>query len=138
MNKINLVEHHVSLNNAKMAPRKARAFREILIKRNARLAMDQLNLEIGTDTATTIAKLLKSGIAGLKLKNKEADEKNIFVSRFLVNEGLKMKRQFIRSRGKATRYMKQNSQIHVYLAINKIEDVKTEDKKVKESNGTES
>lgn len=108
-------EHHVSLKNAKMTPRKARLLREVIVNKKATDAIAQLKFAIGTGHAKIIAKLIASGVAGLKLKDKEATDENIYISRYFVNEGTKMKRQFSKSRGRTTPFIKRRSKINLYL-----------------------
>lgn len=108
-------EHRVSLENAKMTPRKAMALREPIINKKASDAISQLKFAVDTGHAKVIAKLIASGVAGLKLKDKEATDENIYISRYFVNEGTKMKRQFSKSRGRTTPFIKRRSRINIYL-----------------------
>ena len=112
------------LNNARVAPRKARLTRGIIVGLSASDALAQLSFSQTKASAIT-HKILKSAIANAENNNEMAKD-NLRVKELLVNEGIKFKRHQPVSRGMAHPYVKRNSNITVIL-----EEIVSTTKKVK-------
>lgn len=101
------------LNNARIAPRKARLVRGLIIGLPVTDALAQLSFSQSKAAGIT-HKLLKSAIANAE-HNNEIEKDNIRVKEILVNEGIKFKRHQPVSRGMAHPFVKRNSNITVIL-----------------------
>lgn len=112
------------LNNARIAPRKARLTRGIIIGLSASDALVQLSFSQSKASLIT-HKLLKSAIANAE-NNNEIPKDNLRIKELLVNEGIKFKRHQPVSRGMAHPFVKRNSNITVIL-----EEIVQTTKKVK-------
>jgi len=75
--------------------------------------------------ALPILKLLKQAIANAK-NSFQVDENNLYISKIIVNEGIKLKRQFPRARGRADIIMKKTS--HITLVLDEIDKSKKKKK----------
>ena len=73
-------------------------------------------------------KLLKQAIANAK-HNFQLDESNLYISKILVDEGPKLKRQMPRARGIAYEIQKRTS--HIILVLDEIEKKPKETKEIK-------
>jgi large subunit ribosomal protein L22 len=94
------------------APRKVRAVLDMIRKKNALSALEQLEF-VQRGPAKDIATLLKSGIAAAKLK--DADENKLIVKAAMANEGPSLKRRWLRAKGQATMIKKTMS--HVIITV---------------------
>ncbi|MFQ3619831.1 MAG: 50S ribosomal protein L22 [Spirochaetales bacterium] len=65
--------------------------------------------------ARFIAKVLKSAVANALYQNKKLDEDMLYIKELLVNEGPRMKRMWIRGRGRADILLKRMSHIKVVV-----------------------
>lgn len=128
-------ERKFFLKNARITPRKARELKELLVGQDVSFLLAQLKA-LGTERAKIIAKLIASGAASIRNEKKEKiEDEEIFVSRYIVEEGMKLKRQLVRSRGRAAPLLKRRSHLHIYLTT---KDNKGKQGRTKEKNGTKS
>lgn len=137
----------VTLRNQKVSPRKGQLLMTLIRGMKAQKALDQLSFNC-KKSAKLANSLLKSAISAAKEKDYKAED--LFISESVCQEGPKMKRFFIRARGRSTSYFKRSS--HLKISLSKIEisdskkDKKIEAKKEKapqiskkeSSNGTKS
>jgi len=119
----------VNLREQNVSPKKARLVMNMIRMRPATRALEILQTT-NKKSADLALSLLKSGIDAAK--KKDFKEEELVVCESLVNEGRKMKRMFIRARGRSTGYVKKMS--HFKISLGKISDFKKEDKKVNKKN----
>lgn len=122
----------VTLREQQVSPKKARLVMNLIRNKKADQALSILD-NLNKKTASYALALLKSGIDAAKAKDFKTED--LFVSESLVQEGRKMKRIFIRARGRSSRYMKRSS--HLKLSLAKIDDKAPEVKKAKKSEKVE-
>jgi large subunit ribosomal protein L22 len=113
------------LNYLRIAPRKVRLVADLIRGKSVEEAKTILNFTIKKSTKD-LSKLLKSAIANAK-NNFQLEEKNLYISKILVNEGPKYKRWRARARGQAAEIQKKTS--HITLILDEI--IKKPPKKVK-------
>lgn len=118
MNKITTV----SLREQGVSPKKARLIMNLIRNKPVDVARNTL---INTDkkTAKLALNLLKSAIDSAKAKNFK--EEDLFISESIAQEGKKMKRFYIRARGRSAKF--QHKQSHLKISLAKI-DVKEKQK----------
>ena len=75
--------------------------------------------------ALSALKLLKQAVANAK-NNFQVDENNLYISKIIVDEGKKYKRQFPRARGRADIILKRTS--HITLVLDEIDKSKKKQK----------
>jgi len=121
----------VQLRQQTISPKKGRLVINLIRGKSVSEALDICSNTRKKATIAIIA-LLKSALSGVKEKGVKEDE--VFVCEALVNEGKKMKRYFIKARGRSTKFQKRSS--HFKISLCKIE--KTNQKKRKASNGKKS
>lgn len=115
------------LKYLRIAPRKVRLVADLIRKKRVQEA--QVILNFTTKRAVKdISKLLNSGIANAK-HNFHLDEKNLYISKIIVDEGPKYKRWRARARGQACEIQKKAS--HITLVLKEYEETvkKTKGKK---------
>jgi len=101
------------LKNLRIAPRKVRLVAEIVRRKSAEEAQVILNFTT-KKAAPALLKLLKQAVAGART-NFQIEEKNLYISKILVDEGPKYKRWMPRARGMATPIYKRTSHITLIL-----------------------
>jgi len=113
------------LRYLRIAPRKVRLVADLIRGKAVEEAQTILNFTTKR-VAPILLKLLKSAIANAKA-NFQLEEKNLYISKILVDEGPKYKRWMPRARGVASPIQKKTS--HVAIVLDEIE--KRPPKKIK-------
>jgi large subunit ribosomal protein L22 len=111
-----MAEATAQLKNYRQAPRKVRLLADLVRGKTASRALDLLS-QLPKRASEPMSKLIKSAVANAKLA---ADE--VVISSISVNEGLVMKRQMPRARGRASQILKRTS--HIALALSKKPEAK--------------
>ncbi len=101
------------IKNLRIAPRKVRLVAEMIRKKSAEEARQILTFTT-KKAAPAMLKLLNQAVAGAKT-GFQIDEKNLYISRILVDEGPKYKRWMPRARGMATPIYKRTSHVTFIL-----------------------
>ena len=101
------------LRYLRIAPRKVRLVADLLKGKSVEEAQNILNFT-QKRVALPILKLLKQGISNAK-NNFQMEEKNLYISKVLVDEGPKLKRVRPRARGHADEIQKKTSHITLVL-----------------------
>lgn len=115
------------LRYLRIAPRKVRLVVDLIRGKSVEEAQTILNFTT-KKAAQVLLKLLKSAIANAKT-NFQLEEKNLYISKILVDEGPKYKRWMPRARGMATPIQKKTS--HVTIVLDEIVKKPKKVKKVK-------
>jgi large subunit ribosomal protein L22 len=106
------------LRYLRIAPRKVRLVTDLI--RGKTVEETQAILRFTQKKAARpLSKLLKQALANAK-DNFQIDEKNLYISKLLVDEGPKLKRFMPRARGKADEIHKKTS--HITLVLGEIEE----------------
>lgn len=116
----------VTLRSQRVSPKKARLVMNLIKGKNALNAIDILS-NTNKKSADLALATLKSAIDSAK--HKDFKEEELVVAESIAQEGKRMKRFFIRARGRSAKYQKRMSHLKISLA-------KQEEKK--ERNGKES
>ncbi|OIO45738.1 MAG: 50S ribosomal protein L22 [Parcubacteria group bacterium CG1_02_36_42] len=116
------------LKYLRIAPRKVRLVADLIRGKKVSQALNFLEF-LPKKSALPFLKLLKQAIANAK-HNFQLDESNLYISKILVDEGPKLKRQMPRARGQADEIYKRTS--HISLVLNEIEKKPKEMKEIKE------
>jgi large subunit ribosomal protein L22 len=102
------------LRYLRIAPRKVRLVADLI--RGEKVERAQFILSFTQKRAVLpITKLLKQAVVNAKNKDLRIDEKNLYISKILVDEGPRDKRNFPRSRGRADIIQKKTSHITIVL-----------------------
>jgi len=101
------------LRHLRMAPRKVRLVADLIRGKSVEEAQNILNFTTKR-VALPLLKLLKQAIFNAK-NNFQLDEKNLYISKIIVDEGPKLKRVFPRARGHADEIQKKTSHIPLIL-----------------------
>jgi large subunit ribosomal protein L22 len=123
----------VNLREQNVSPKKARLVMNLIRMKSATRALEILETT-NKKSAGLALSLLKSGIDAAK--KKDFKEEELIICESLANEGRRMKRMFIRARGRSTGYVKKMS--HLKISLGKISDFKKEDKKTNKKDSTSS
>lgn len=115
------------LNYLRIAPRKVRLVADLIRGKKVSQALTLLQFTT-KKPALPLLKLLKSAIANAR-HNFGLEEKNLYISKILVNEGPKLKRWMARARGRATEIQKKTS--HITLVLDELEKKLPKIKKIK-------
>ncbi len=110
------MEIKVQLNNLRIAPRKVRLVADLIRQKKAIDAQSLLSFTINKP-ARSLLKLLNSALASAK-HNFQLDQRKLFISKIMVDEGPKLKRWHPMSRGRAYPIMKRTS--HITLVLSEI------------------
>lgn len=102
------------LRYLRMSPRKVRLVADLIRGKEVKEAENILNFT-KKRAALPLLKLLKSAIANAK-HNFNLSEKNLYISKILVNEGPRLKRVFPRARGRAD--IRQKKMSHITIVLN--------------------
>ena len=101
------------LSYLRIAPRKVRLIADLI--RNKKAEEAQTILRFTTQkAAAAILKLLKQAISNAKTSS-QLEEKNLYISKILVEEGRKYKRWTPRARGMASQIQKKTSHVTIIL-----------------------
>lgn len=120
-----------SARNQKVSPKKARLVINLVRGMNATDAMNQVKF-LNKKTSAIVFELLKSAVESASKKDFKPED--LIVSEAICQEGKKMKRMFIRARGRSAKYMKRMSHIKIALSAREIsKDTEKEAVKNKES-----
>ncbi len=103
------------LNHLRIAPRKVRLVAALIKGKTVEEAQNILSFTQKRG-ALPIFKLLKQAIANAQ-NNFHLEEKNLYISKILVDEGQKYKRSFPRARGHADEIQKKTSHVTIILDI---------------------
>lgn len=101
------------LSYLRISPRKVRLVADIVRGETVEKAQVILNFT-QKKAATPILKLLKQAIANAK-NTLQVEEKNLYISKIIVDEGIKLKRYLPRARGRADVIHKKTSHITIVL-----------------------
>lgn len=96
------------IKSLKIAPRKVRLILDMIRNKKAVEMMNMLKFS-DKKAAKDIIKLINSALASAK--EKEMDEEKLIISKAQADEGLSMKRRWLKSRGRATGYKKSFSNV---------------------------
>ncbi len=109
------------LNYLRIAPRKLRLVADMIRRKKVDQARTILRFTIKKG-AKPLLKLLESAVANAK-NNLQMDDKDLYISRLLVNEGPKLKRLMPRARGQGFPIKKRTS--HIFLELESLDGSKT-------------
>lgn len=115
------------LNYLRIPPRKVRLVADLIRGKSVEEAQIILNFTT-KKAAPVLLKLLKQAVSNAKT-NFQLEEKNLYISKILVDEGPKYKRWMPRARGMASPIQKKTS--HVTIVLDEIEKKPKKAKKVK-------
>jgi len=115
------------LRHLRMAPRKVRLVADLIRGKSVEEAQNILNFTTKR-VALPLLKLLKQAIFNAK-NNFRLDEKNLYISKIIVDEGPKLKRVFPRARGHADEIQKKTS--HITLILDEIQKIEAERRRSK-------
>ena len=115
------------LRHLRMAPRKVRLVADLIRGKSVEEAQNILNFTTKR-VALPLLKLLKQAIFNAK-NNFQLDEKNLYISKIIVDEGPKLKRVFPRARGHADEIQKKTS--HITLILDEIQKIEAERRRSK-------
>lgn len=117
------------LNRLRIAPRKVRLIADLIRGKSAEEAQIILVFTV-KKAASSLLKLLKSAVANAK-ENFHLEEKNLYISKIIVNEGQKLKRWRPASRGSTHSIIKRTSS--VIITLDEIVKLPKKVKRVKKS-----
>ena len=121
------------LRYLRIAPRKVRLVADLIREKSVEEAQTILSFTT-KKAAKVLLKLLKQAIANAKT-NFQLEEKNLYISKILVDEGPKYKRWMPRARGQASPIQKKTS--HVTIELTEIEKKPRKIKKIKKAEKVE-
>ncbi|PIR71370.1 MAG: 50S ribosomal protein L22 [Candidatus Nealsonbacteria bacterium CG10_big_fil_rev_8_21_14_0_10_37_25] len=121
------------LRYLRIAPRKVRLVADLIREKSVEEAQTILSFTT-KKAAKVLLKLLKQAIANAKT-NFQLEEKNLYISKILVDEGPKYKRWMPRARGMASPIQKKTS--HVTIELTEIEKKPRKIKKIKKAEKVE-
>lgn len=100
------------LKNHFQSPRKVRLIADAIRGMDVKKADTQLSFST-SKSALPIRKLLKSAVANAEQKKIKTDK--MMIEKIVVNEGIKLRRAFSRSRGRVSPFKRRASTIEVVL-----------------------
>jgi len=112
----------VTLRDQKISPRKARLSMNLIKNLPVTKAFAQLKFLNKKHAELTLI-LLRNGIDAAEKKDCKKDD--LYISEAICNEGKKLKRIFIRARGRSTGYVKRMS--HLKISLSKLENKNMEE-----------
>lgn len=104
----------------RISPFKARSVADIVRRKSYPDAIAILN-NVPNKGAGLIKKVIQSAAANALSNNRNLDEGMLFVSELYVNEGPRMKRLWVRGRGRADLLLKRMS--HITAVVDRIDQV---------------
>jgi len=105
------------LRYLRIAPRKVRLVADLIRGKTVKKAESILTFTT-KGAASSALKLLKQAVANAK-NNFQVDENDLYISKIIVDEGKKYKRQLPRARGRADIILKRTS--HITLVLDEID-----------------
>lgn len=114
----------------KTSPQKIRQVIDLIRGWIVEKAIGQLKF-LNKAAAVPVLELLKSGLAAAK--DKDLNEENLFIKEIYCNEGPRLKRRYIRARGRATVIQKRMSHITLVLTDEERKNKETEKLKNKDN-----
>lgn len=117
------------LKYLRIAPRKVRLVTDLIRGKTAKKA-EKILAFTRKRAALPVLKLLNQAMANAKNNFQVIDENNLYISKILVDEGTKLKRQLPRARGRADIIQKKTS--HITLVLDEIDKTKKKKKIEKE------
>ena len=117
------------LSYLRIAPRKVRIVADLVRRKSVEEAQTILNFTT-KKAAATLLKLLKQAVSNAKTSF-QLEEKNLYISKILIDEGPKYKRWMPRARGMATPIQKRTS--HVTIVLDEIVRKPKKAKKIKKA-----
>jgi len=118
----------VSLREQRVSPKKARLIMNLIRNKPVEFAKNTL-MNANKKSAELALNLLNSAIDSAKAKNFK--EEDLYISESIVQEGKKMKRFYIRARGRSAKF--QHKQSHLKISLGKVEIIKKEKKSKKDN-----
>ena len=113
------------LKYLRIAPRKVRLVADLI--RGEKVEKAQIILDYTRKKAAiAVLRLLNQAVSNAKDKNLKIEDKNLYISKILVDEGPRIKRTFPRARGRADVIHKKTSHLTIVLDEIKGEKVKEE------------
>jgi len=128
------MEIRAQLNGVRLAPRKVRAVIDLIKKKDAVVALNQLDHYVRRPSPI-IAKLLRSAIVSAENTYSMIPE-NLYIKDIFVNEGIKLRRFMPRAQGRATEIQKKTSTI-ILVLDERVAGLKQEKKKVEKKETVE-
>lgn len=122
-----MVSVTAKLRYLRIAPRKVRLVADLIRGKSVEKAQTILNFTTKR-AAPVLLKLLNQAVANAK-NNFQLEEKNLYISKILVDEGPKYKRWMPRARGRAFQIQKKTS--HITLTLDTLDQKAKEVKKEK-------
>ena len=107
------MEIKAHLNHLRVSSRKVRLVVDLIRKMEIKEAQTQLQF-INKKSSELLLKLLNSAVANAK-NNFNLDEKNLYISKIVVNDGKIMKRWRPRAMGRSARINKRTSNVTIVL-----------------------
>jgi len=104
----------VSLRNQKVSPKKARLVMTLIRGLKAADALKQLEFYEKKTSAIALA-LLKSALSAAK--EKDFDQDDLVISESICQDGPRMRRFYIRARGRSTVFHKRSSHLKISLSV---------------------
>jgi large subunit ribosomal protein L22 len=120
------MEVKAQLNNIRLAPRKVRALVSLVKRKDALVALDQLEHMVRRPSPA-LSKLIRSAISSAE-NSYHMVPSNLYIKDFYVNEGVKLKRYMPRAQGRATEIQKKTSRI-ILVLDERVAGMKQEPKK---------
>jgi large subunit ribosomal protein L22 len=117
------------LSYLRIAPRKVRIVADLVRRKSVEEAQTILNFTT-KKAAPILLKLLKQAVANAKTSF-QLEEKNLYISKILINEGSKYKRWRPRARGMAAPIQKRTS--HVTIVLDEVVKKPKKTKKLKKA-----
>ena len=100
------------LKNLRVAPRKVRLIADLIRGKDIVAAQNILRFTI-KNASLPVLQLLNSAV--INAKNAKLNEKELYISKIFVDEGLKLRRTFPRARGRADVKEKKSSHVMIVL-----------------------
>ena len=107
------VEARAIARFVRISPRKVRPVINLIRRQNVPRAFEILD-SLPQRSSKIVSKVLKSAVANAKQKEK-VEDKDLYISKVLANEGVRWKRIRPRAMGRADRYLKRTSHISVVI-----------------------
>lgn len=114
----------VQLRDQKISPKKVRLVMNLIRSKDVDRAVDILKNTNNKGSRLVLA-LLNSAQSAASEKDYKSSE--LVISESLANEGKKLKRYFIKARGRSTKYIKRSS--HLKISLRRAQEKKEETKK---------
>jgi large subunit ribosomal protein L22 len=103
----------VNARNQKIGPRKARPIMNLIKGKSVEESISILNY-LDKKGSSLVLHLVKSAVDAAK--KKDFNQENLYISESICQEGRKLKRHYIKARGRSTVYMKRSSHLKISLS----------------------